>query len=89
MSRLKADPAITLETEVERLPAQLVLEATELDQRLYQRAGARLDQHINTIPYFERRLLAFQARCLELRQKPSRVKVKPPKTWTRLPSKLN
>lgn len=70
--------------EMAKLHEQLVLEATELDEVLYRRAEARLDERIKAITDFESRLQSFRQRCNLLSRKRSSIKIKPPNTWTRL-----
>lgn len=74
-----------LENVAEQLPPQLLLEATELDERLYRRAAARLDARINTIAGFDARLQDFRQRCESLASAPAGIRVRPPQEWTRLP----
>lgn len=75
--------------EIGNLSNQLVLDATELDESLYKRAEERLNQYIDSIPDFKRKLRAFQERCMRLKRNPPPIKIKPPKTWIRLAPTLN
>ena len=70
--------------ELAKLHEQLVLKATELDEVLYQRAEARLDERIKAIADFDSRLQSFCQRCSLLSKKRSSIKIKPPNTWTLL-----
>lgn len=72
------------EIVIERLPSQLVLDATELDERLYQRACALLEQNIRLIPDFEARLEAFRIRCAALHDQRPAIRLKPSQDWLRL-----
>ena len=73
-----------VESQADALPRKLLLESTELDERLYQRVEARLDEHINSIPEFDKHLDDFHVRCQELSESLIEIKIKPPQKWTRL-----
>jgi len=73
-----------VESQADALPRKLLLESTELDERLYQRVEARLDEHINSIPQFDKCLQDFHVRCQELSESSIGIKIKPPQKWTRL-----
>jgi len=83
MNTTSAHPDI--EHLAEAIPPQLLLDATELDERLYRRAARRLDARIKVIAHFDERLQGFRRRCAQLRESPVQVKIKPPQKWTRLP----
>jgi hypothetical protein len=73
-----------VEPAAESLPRELLLESTELDERLYKRVVVRLDERIENIANFEERLHDFRMRCERLSESPSGIKIKPPRKWTRL-----
>jgi hypothetical protein len=80
ITRSKGD----IEQLAETLSPQLLLESTELDERLYQRAAERLNSRISAIADFEDRLQDFRRRCRPLRESPVQIKIKPPQKRTRL-----
>jgi hypothetical protein len=61
MNTTSAQPDI--EHLAEAIPPQLLLDATELDERLYRRAARRLDDRIKVIANFDERLQGFRRRC--------------------------
>ena len=73
-----------VELAAESLPRELLLESTELDEKLHQRVVARLDERIENIADFEERLHDFRIRGERLSESPPGIKIKPPRQWTHL-----